>query len=390
VTERLYYTDSFLSSFSAPVLEKADGGRRIYLDRTAFYPTSGGQPHDTGTLGGIRIVDVVDEDDRIAHLLSEPLKTTGNVEGVIDWPRRLDHIQQHTAQHLLSAVLDEQLHARTTSVHFGDDTSTVDLDREALTEAQLAAAERRANEIIMEDRPVTISFEEPSEAEGLRKESKREGTLRIITIEGVDKSACGGTHARRTGEIGPLLVLGAERVKGKARVEFLAGWRAIGHARRNETLVRATSGALSAPVAEIPSALQSLTSQLKDARSALKKLGAEVAVSRARMLAESVEPDRDGIRRVVLTSHGYDADELRAIGQAIGAVHGVRFIATLDDPPTLFVAAGPESGWDAGAVLKAALAEVGGRGGGSARAAQGTVGDAEELGRVVGALKAEG
>jgi alanyl-tRNA synthetase len=390
VTERLYYTDSFLSSFTASVLEKADGGRRIYLDRTAFYPTSGGQPHDTGTLGGIRIVDVVDEDDRIAHLLSEPLETTGNVEGVIDWPRRLDHIQQHTAQHLLSAVLDEQLHARTTSVHFGDDTSTVDLDREALTEAQLAAAERRANEIIMEDRPVTISFEEASEAEGLRKESKREGTLRIITIEGVDKSACGGTHARRTGEIGPLLVLGAERVKGKARVEFLAGWRAIGHARRNEALVRATSSVLSAPVTEIPSALQSLTSQLKDARSALKKLGAEVAVSRARMLAESVEPDGDGIRRVVLTSHGYDADELRAIGQAIGAVHGVRFIATLDDPPTLFVAAGPESGWDAGAVLKAALAEVGGRGGGSARAAQGTVGDAEELGRVVKGLKAEG
>jgi alanyl-tRNA synthetase len=390
VTERLYYTDSFLSSFTASVVKQADGGRRVYLDRTAFYPTSGGQPHDTGTLGGVRVVDVVDEDDRIAHLLAAPLEATGSIEGVIDWPRRLDHIQQHTAQHLLSAVLDSQLHARTTSVHFGAETSSVDLDRDVITDGQLAAAEHEANEIIMEDRHVTVSFEEAGAVEGLRKASKREGTLRIITIEGIDKSACGGTHARRTGEIGPLLVLGAERVKGKARVEFVAGWRALAHARRNEALVRATSSALSAQVTEIPSALQALTSQLKDARSALKKLGAEVAVSRARMLAESVEPDGNGIRRVMLTSHGYDADELRAIGQAMGAIPGVRFIATLNDPPTVFVAAGPDSGWDAGAVLKAALAEVGGRGGGSARSAQGTVGGVGELERVVEGLKAAG
>jgi alanyl-tRNA synthetase len=390
VTERLYYTDSFLSSFTASVLEKADGGRRISLDRTAFYPASGGQPHDLGFLGGLRVLDVVDEGDRIAHLLAEPLTATDGVEGVLDWPRRIDHIQQHTAQHLLSAVLESLFGAHTASVHFGGEASTIDLDREILTDAQLAAAEHRANEIIMEDRPVTISFEDASEAEGLRKESKREGTLRIITIEGIDRSACGGTHVRRTGEIGPVLVTGAERVKGKARVEFLAGWRAIAHARRNEALVRATSGALSAPAAEIPSALQMLTSQLKDARSALRKLGAEVAIARARMLAESIEPDANGIRRVVLTSHGYDADELRAIGQAIGAVHGVRFIATLDEPPTVFVAAGPDSGWDAGAVLKAALAEVGGRGGGSARAAQGTGGSEEKLGMVVEGLKAEG
>lgn len=386
MTERLYYTDSFLSSFTASIAEQADGGRRIYLDRTAFYPTSGGQPHDTGTLGGVQVVDVVDEDDRIAHLLAQPVEATGSIEGVIDWSRRLDHIQQHTAQHLLSAVLDSQLHTRTTSVHFGAETSTIDLDRDVITDAQLAAAERQANETIMENRPVTVSFEAASEAEGLRKASKREGTLRIVTIEGIDRSACGGTHVRRTGEIGPLLVLGAERVKGKARVEFVAGWRAIAHARRNEALVRATSSALSAQVVEIPSALQAIASQLKDARSALKKLGAEVAVSRARMLAESAEPDGSGVRRVVLTSHGYDADELRAIGQAMSAIPGTRFIATLNDPPTVFVAAGPDSEWDAGAVLKAALAEVGGRGGGSARAAQGTVGDVGELERMVGRL----
>jgi alanyl-tRNA synthetase len=387
VTERLYYTDPYLATFTATIVARADDGRRIYLDRTAFYPTSGGQPHDTGTLGGIQVVDVVDEDDRIAHLLAEPLAATGSVDGAIDWPRRLDHIQQHTAQHLLSAVLEEQLHARTTSVHFGDETSTIDLDRDAITDAQLRAAERRANEIVMENRPVTIAFEEAGAAEGLRKASKREGMLRIITIDGIDRSACGGTHVRRTGEIGPLLVLGSERAKGSARVTFVAGWRALAHADANESLVRRVSQALSASVAEIPQALEQVTAQLKDARSALKKLGAEVAVSRAATLAAGVEPDAHGIRRVTLTSHDYGADDLRVLGQALSAIPGVRFVATLREPPTIFVAAGPESGWDAGAILKAALADVGGRGGGSAKAAQGTVGDGEKLEQVVERLK---
>jgi alanyl-tRNA synthetase len=389
VTERLYYTDSYLATFTAAIVARADDGRRVYLDRTAFYPTSGGQPHDTGTLGGIQVVDVVDEDDRIAHLLAEPLAAAGSVDGAIDWPRRLDHIQQHTAQHLLSAVLEEQLQARTTSVHFGDETSTIDLDRDAITDAQLRVAERRANEVVMENRPVTIAFEEAGAAEGLRKASKREGTLRIITIDGIDRSACGGTHVRRTGEIGPLLVLGSERAKGSARVTFVAGWRALAHADANESLVRRVSQALSASAAEIPQALEQVTAQLKDARSALKKLGAEVAVSRAAALAAGVEPDAHGIRRVMLTSHDYGADDLRALGQALSAIPGVRFVATLREPPTIFVAAGPGSGWDAGAVLKTALADVGGRGGGSAKAAQGTVGDGEKLEQVVERLKAE-
>lgn len=387
MTERLYYTDPYLASFTAAVVGESGDGHQVYLDRTAFYPTSGGQPHDTGTLAGIQVTDVVDEGDRIAHLLAEPLATTSSVEGIIDWPRRFDHMQQHTAQHLLSAVCESLLDARTTSVHFGDETSTVDLDSNTVTELRLVAVEHRANELIMEDRPVTIAFEDANEAEGLRKASKRAGTLRIITIEGIDRSACGGTHVHRSGEIGLLLVLGAERMKGHVRIEFVAGWRAIARARRNEALVQATSSALSAPVADVPHAIEQLTAQLRDARSLLKKLGAEVAVSRASALAQQAEPGPDGIRRITLTSHDYAADDLRAIGQAMGAIASVRFVATLRDPPTVFVAAGPGAGWDAGAVLKAALAEVGGRGGGSSRAAQGTVGSVEELDRVVGSLK---
>ena len=386
MTERLYYTDPRLITFTASITELADDGRRIYLDRTAFYPTSGGQPHDVGTLGGCAVVDVVDEGDRIAHLLAEPLRGTGSVEGVIDWPRRFDHMQQHTGQHLLSAVLESLVGAHTTSVHFGDDTNTVDLDRESLAEDQLQAAEHRANEIVLENRPVAIAFEEAAAARGLRKVSKREGTLRIITIDGVDRSACGGTHVRQTGEIGTLLVLGTERVKGHARVEFIAGWRAITRARRNERMVREASHALSVPPVEVPDALEALAAQLKDARSALKTLGAEVATARAGQLAGAAMPDAGGVRRVLLSSHDYAADELRMLAQASSAIPGVRFVATLAAPPTIFVAAGPGSGWDAGAVLKAALAEVGGRGGGSAKVAQGTVERAEDLEEVISQL----
>jgi len=383
VTERLYYTDPYLTRFTAAVVGQSSDGRQVYLDRTAFYPTSGGQPHDIGTLGGIPVLDVMDEGDRIAHLLAQPLAATRDAAGIIDWPCRFDHMQQHTAQHLLSAVCESLLAAHTTSVHFGDATSTVDLDSNAVSEPQLVAIEHRANELIMEDRPVTIAFEDADQAQGLRKASRRAGTLRIITIEGVDKSACGGTHVRRTSEIGSLLVLGAERMKGHVRIEFVAGWRAIAHARRNEALVRATSSALSAPVADIPHAIEQLAAQLKDARATMKKLGAEVAVSRASALAQHTDPGPDGIRRVTLVSHDYAADDLRAISQAMGVIAGVRFVATLREPPTIFVAAGPDSGWDAGAVLKAALAEVGGRGGGSARAAQGTVDTPDALRSVV-------
>ena len=386
MTDRLYYTDSYLTTFVAAVTELADSGRRVYLDHTAFYPTSGGQPNDLGTLAGIPVLDVVDEDERIAHILAEPLGTTGSVEGVVDWQRRFDHMQQHTAQHLLSAVLESLFGARTTSVHFGAETGTVDLDRESLSDDQLSAAERRANQAILENHPVAIAFEEAAAAEGLRKASKREGTLRIITIDGVDRSACGGTHVRQTAELGPLLVLGVERVKGKARVEFVAGWRALARTRRNEQLVRDTSHTLSVPPAEIAAAVELVGSQLKDARSALKKLGGEVAVARARALADAAQPDSAGIRHVALRTHDYAGDELRALAQASSSIPGLRFVATLSEPPTVFVAAGPESGWDAGAVLKAALAEVGGRGGGSARAAQGTVGRVEDLKEVISRL----
>jgi alanyl-tRNA synthetase len=174
MTLRLYYTDSYLRDFDAAVVDRAEGGRRVYLDRTAFYPTSGGQPHDTGALGDATVVDVVDEGDRIAHVLAHPLDAAA-VRAAVDWPRRFDHMQQHSGQHLLSALLHQLCGHPTISVHFGHESSTLDLDAPTLEHPRLVEVEARANEIITENRPIEVSFEAASEAGGLRKASAREG-----------------------------------------------------------------------------------------------------------------------------------------------------------------------------------------------------------------------
>ena len=183
MTERLYYDDCYLQEFRANVIETAEGGLRAYLDRTAFYPTSGGQPFDLGTLAGIAIREVIDEDGRVAHLLESPIQT-GEAQARIDWGRRFDHMQQHTGQHLLSAVLIELFNIPTVSFHMGAVTSTIDIETPSLDIKKIDRAEERCAEIVAEARTVAITYEDSSADLGLRKESKRTGTLRIVSIEG--------------------------------------------------------------------------------------------------------------------------------------------------------------------------------------------------------------
>jgi alanyl-tRNA synthetase len=220
VTQRLYYTDSYLRDFEAPIVELADDGHRVYLERTAFYPTSGGQPF------GIEVTDVVDEGERIAHLVARPVRGSEAV-GQVDWPRRFDHMQQHTGQHLLSAVLGDLYGYATVGVHFGPESSTIDVDGPGLTPDQIGRVEDRSNEVVVENRPVGVSFEDAEAVTGLRNASERTGTLRVVTIRHLDRSACGGTHVRATGEIGPILIGKVERVRKGTRVEFFCGARSI-------------------------------------------------------------------------------------------------------------------------------------------------------------------
>ncbi|MFL5517808.1 MAG: alanyl-tRNA editing protein, partial [Gemmatimonadales bacterium] len=255
MTERLYYTDSYLTEFDAGVLERADGGRRIYLDRTAFYPTSGGQPFDRGWLDQVEVLEVADEGERIAHLLASPL-AAARVRGRIDWIRRFDHMQQHSGQHLLSAVIADLCGYQTVSVHFGGETSTLDLATGSLSHEQVVAVEARANQVVVENRAVEVSFADAFAAGPLRKPTEREGAVRIVSIDRLDRSACGGTHVRATGEIGCILIRKVERVKQQARLEFLCGNRAVRRARTDYALLTKISGLYSAAAEEVPALVE--------------------------------------------------------------------------------------------------------------------------------------
>lgn len=383
MTLRLYYADSYLRSFTARVVETADNGRRVYLDRTAFYPTSGGQPNDWGTLAGSAVVDVIDEDKGIAHLVDRPMANGGDVTGEIDWRRRFDHMQQHTGQHLLSAICHDTFNWPTLSVHFGDVISSIDIDTGAATPAQLLEIERRANEAITQDLTVTVTMEDAATVAGLRKASDRTGELRVVTIDGVDRSACGGTHVRRTGEIGSLLLGKAERTKQKLRIEFVCGARAVRRARADNAALSAIARHFSAPAAEVPALVEKLMVEHKNERALRQRLTADLARAEAATLWAAAPARADGLRLISVERH--DLETVRALAQAVTERERVFFVGVATEVRTVLVATSADSGRDAGALLKPILATHGGRGGGSARLAQGLA-EATALPAIMNAL----
>lgn len=383
ISTRLYYQDAYLRQFTARVVERSAGGCRLRLDRTAFYPTSGGQPHDAGIIAGVPVLDVIEEDDEVVHVTGEPVLET-EVECSIDWPRRFDHMQQHTGQHLLSAVLHEMFGWNTVGFHLGATASTIDLDTVRALPEQLQAAEERANELVFANRPVTVSFESAAEVQGLRKPSDREGLLRIVTIEGLDRSACGGTHVRATGEIGPVLIRKCERVRSNVRLEFLCGMRAVRRARADFEALSKIALELSASLDEAPALVEAQRRALIASEKALTKTKAELARRRGMELYQTTAADAAGMRRHVhRMAEGALDEEVRALAQ--GFTHGSRavFLALSENPPSVLLAASADSGLHAGQILKEALEAAGGRGGGNAQLAQGSAPSAAELERVL-------
>jgi alanyl-tRNA synthetase len=382
MTERLYYRDSYLRQFDAHAVECAGDGSTVYLDRTAFYPTSGGQPFDLGSIAGVPVREVVDEGGRIAHLLAAPL-AAGPVECSIDWNRRFDHMQQHTGQHLLSAVFEELFHLRTVSFHLGADSSTIDLEGGAVDARMAAAVEARSNEIVWENRPVGVAYEDAASVQGLRKATEREGALRIVSIDGLDRSACGGTHVRATGEIGTVLVRKLEKVRQTVRVEFLCGGRAVRRARADYEALNRVAQLFSASLDEAPGMVAAQLETARAADKARRKLELDVAAYQGKELYRNTAPGPDGVRRLVRRAAAGSLDELRALAQNFTAQSQAIFVATLAHPPSVLLATSADAGVDAGQKLKAALAEVGGRGGGTPRMAQGSVPDSALLEKVV-------
>ena len=383
MTERLYYTDSYQREFRARIVDRSVDGQTVYLDRTLFYPTSGGQPFDLGSIAGVAVVDVLDEEERIAHRLETPLATDGEVAAEIDWTRRFDHMQQHSGQHLLSAVFEELFGLHTVSFHLGAESATIDLEGGPVESRTVLAAEQRANQLVAENRAMDVRFEEASEAQGLRKPSGRQGMLRIVSIDGLDRSACGGTHVRTTGEIGPILLRRTEKIRQSVRVEFVCGGRAVRRARRDFEALSSIAQLFSAPLDEVAPLVAVQLEAAKAGEKARRKLELDLAAYQGKELYATTEPGPDGMRRAVQRLDRGNLEDLRAVAQNFTAQTKGIFVATLQDPPSVLLAASADCGVDAGKVLKAALAEAGGRGGGNSRIAQGSVPDAALLDTLV-------
>ena len=374
MTERLYYDDPYLREFDGAIVERTthEAKPAVVLDRTAFYPTSGGQPFDVGTLSGVNVLDVVDtEDGRLLHIVDR-LPDGDAVHGTIDWVRRFDHMQQHTGQHVLSAAFDHLLGARTESFHLGADYSTIDLGRE-LSAADVARAEAEANRVVWEDRPVAIRYATAAEAVtlGLRKESKRQGTLRLIDVNDFDLSACGGTHVARTGAIGLIAVSATERFRGGLRVTFLCGGRALAGFRALRDAVAGSVRALSVLPAELPAAIERLQSDGKEQRRQLKDLQGRLAIHEADTLADAAVP-AGPVRLVAAALPGWDAGALKTIAARIVERPGYVAVLVGEAPAApIVVARAADVAIDAGAVLRELITRHGGKGGGRPELAQG-------------------
>ena len=394
MTTRLYYADAYLTSFTARVTERAevDGHPAVRLDRSAFYPTSGGQAHDTGRLDSVAVIDVrVAEDGGVLHLLAAPLpEGAGEVSGVIDWQRRFDHMQQHSGQHLLSQAFDRLLGLETVSVHFGDDLCTLDLAGESFDMDGLAAVERHVNEFVWENR--AIRAYEVSDAElasvPLRRAPKVTGKIRIVEIADYDWSACGGTHVAVTGSIGPIALLRVERSRGNSRVYFVCGARAVEDARRRRQLLTDVAALLDTAVEEVPNLLAARQERMKEQERKLRAMQEDLLGYRAQGLLAQAQLVA-GARLVSGVMADLDPAGLKSL--AVGLVSNPGVVALLacgvEGKGTAIFARSADVDLHAGQLLRAILPRFGGSGGGRPDFAQGGGVDGTRLEELVEAAR---
>ncbi|HYE64310.1 MAG TPA: DHHA1 domain-containing protein [Pyrinomonadaceae bacterium] len=378
-TQRLYYDDSHLTEFEARVIAvtpRVSGWAAVMLDRTAFYPTGGGQPSDTGSLGNARVVECIDEEAGVLHVVQGRAPEVGaTVVGHVDWPRRLDHLQQHTGQHILSQAFVALFQAETRSFRMMERVSEIDLALDHPTDERIERAVELANKIIWEDRPVhvrQVTMEEAAQLP-LRKDSAREGELRIIEIEGFDLSPCGGTHAKRTGEVGLIAVRAWERAKGMTRIEFAAGGRALADYRRANRTARSVAAMFSVGRDEAHASVARLIEENKQLTRRVRALEEIAARVEADELLDEAASRSDSVKVIVRIFDGRDVDSLKRLALCIIAHPKtiVLFGSRDGDAARLVFARSADAPGDMNALMREACTMLEGRGGGRADMAQG-------------------
>ena len=380
VTERLYYADSHLIEFEARVVDLTDrvsGWTAVVLDRTAFYPTGGGQPSDTGTLNGLRVVECIDDGERgVLHMIQGTAPARGAVvQGRVDWPRRLDHMQQHTGQHILSQAFITLFDAPTKSFRVLETSCEIDVDLNNPTTEIIERAVELANNVIWEDRPITIQnvTSEAAAELPLRKEPARDGELRVIEIEGFDLTPCGGTHAYRTGEVGMIAVRSWERAKGLTRIEFVAGTRALADYRKANKSARDVAALFSTGRDDAPAVAAQMVAEHKELNRRIRSLEEMAAEAQAEKLLTATPSNAEGVRIVAHVFEGRDAEFLKKLAHAV--IANPRTIVLLgsseEDTARLVFARSADAYGDMSALMRDACTLLDGRGGGRPDMAQG-------------------
>lgn len=372
-TERLFYEDPYLRDFDAHVVARSmrAGKLAVALDRTAFYPEGGGQPGDQGTLGGVAVLDTQLENGLIWHIVAEQPQAEA-LHGTIDWTRRFDYMQQHHGQHLLSAAFEGLYDARTLSVHLGQELCTVDLATTTLTSDQMAAAEDLTNRMIWRDLPIAARFVDTDELArlALRKQPGDYAQIRVVSVEDFDHSPCGGTHPRRTGEVGVLALRRWERRGDTLRVEFICGVRVLRDYRQEHGLLSSVANALSIAPHQLPAAVERLRETADRTRKALAQAEEQLLRFEAAELVAHAE-QVDGTPIVMHILDDRELDRVRLLANLIAAAGGVALLGLRADKAQLVFARASGLSWDMGALLRETVQLIGGRGGGGPDAAQG-------------------
>lgn len=375
--QKLYYTDAYKKDFTTKVIKQdydKDDNLYVVLNETAFYPTGGGQPCDTGTLNGILVTNVEEIDGEIRHFIVEQLHTE-EVVGKIHWERRFDHMQQHAAQHILSAAFWDHFNIPTIGFHLGKETVTIDLETENLHAETVEKAVQIANNIVFENHPIHIEWMDLEEAKTLplRKEPIITENIRVVIIENFDYNGCGGTHPKHTGEVGPIQVLGWERHKGGIRLTFIAGWRTLKLMGQQQQIIKDVSKQLNSSENDIPAKVAQLLTSQKENEKTIQTMNEKLLYAEANELLQQPSEIHAGI----LISKVFTNRSMQEIAKLSAIIteqqeHAITyFVIENEDKLQCILACGKTVPLDMNAILKDALPTIEGKGGGNKKSARG-------------------
>ncbi|WP_458413760.1 alanyl-tRNA editing protein [Schinkia sp. CFF1] len=377
-TEKLYYQDQYIRSFSGKIqkYDKGENGRfYVVLDQTAFYPTGGGQPHDTGTLNGIQVIDVEELDGEIRHYLEQPIVATGDCVGEIDWERRFDHMQQHAGQHILSAAFDNIFHYKTVSFHLGKEICTIDLETTNLTEEEASQAEKTANTMILENRPMEARWVSENELAhySLRKGLSVSENIRLVIVPEYDYNGCGGTHPASTGQVGAVKILHWEKDKKNIRVSFVCGNRVLEQLHEKHQVVQSLMAILSSPQEQLMDAAKRVLQQTKDLEKTIDDLKTQLIEYEANKLMDQAQgSENKRLVKAIFTNR--PMSELQQLGKYIAANASNTIVLLVNENEEKFqivCAKSKDLPNNMNQLLKQILPTINGKGGGSDSVAQG-------------------